>query len=883
MAFQLERMVVNLVGDTSGFNDAFTRASRVLDSFGAVLRKTGMAITAGIGVPSVLAVKQSIQAFQDFDSAMTQSTAIMRDMTDELRGSMEELAISISQNSIKSARDLAEGYFFLASAGMNAEEAMANLLLVTEFAQAGMFDMAKATDLATDAFSALGMKTGTAAEQAMKLRRVTDTLVEANTLANATVEQFSLALTTRAGAAMKAYNIELEEGVAVLAAMADQGTKAQRAGTEFDRLLRLLTKASIESKEEWQELGFTIFDSSGDLLHMADIIANIEDQMVGLSSEAKVARLDMMGFEARVQQVILPLLGTSDAIREYNQQMIEMRDTTSKVSEEQLKSLASQLIQLKNNFEALKIQIGQALAPIVSVIVAGFNKLIDILIAIPTWIKVTVLIIGVLIGAFGVFLIMLGALLSAIAGVVAAMAGMVLAIAFLPAIVMVGAAVMAPLITIFLTFVAVVAALVAIIYVCIKVYNMMNNLLGNSSELVKQNAADVKKHADMMNAWVSANKDYINGLQQSIDAAKDNKEKLAAYGTAIEKAEKKLSVLKNSLGAMIERQKEMAKAGDESSAEYQNLVAQIEAYKAGISQTEAAVKRWKKEAGELNKTLTEQAEKAREGKKAAQELNADLSKQIATFGMSQNELKLYEAKMRGATDAQLLAARGMMVTLHLMEKGKQAREEQRQAAQQLREETNNLIDSMQREAQVLLMGENNVKLMELAQKGLSQAKLDELKAQMQLNEQMKKAQELMKTGQKLMDKHKSAHEKIIEEAEKLNELQQRGLITGEVAEKELQGFIDKIEKENQINIKTNVLGPEAMEAGSIAALQAQAQARMNATAAAAANANAGPTAGMNAKEVLDYQKQTAQGVNQIVQNGTILLPAGFAGIAGLGP
>ena len=59
-----------------------------------------------------------------------------------------------------------------------------------------------------------------------QMSRVSDVLVRANTLANATVQQFSTALTSKAGAALKSFNKDVEEGVAVLAAMADQGIKA---------------------------------------------------------------------------------------------------------------------------------------------------------------------------------------------------------------------------------------------------------------------------------------------------------------------------------------------------------------------------------------------------------------------------------------------------------------------------------------------------------------------------------------------------------------------------------------------------------------------------------------------------------------------------------
>ncbi len=60
--------------------------------------------------------------------------------------------------------------------------------------------------------SALGLTVDNAEENLGNLTRVTDVLVKANTLANATVQQFSEALTNKAGAALRILNKDVEEG-----------------------------------------------------------------------------------------------------------------------------------------------------------------------------------------------------------------------------------------------------------------------------------------------------------------------------------------------------------------------------------------------------------------------------------------------------------------------------------------------------------------------------------------------------------------------------------------------------------------------------------------------------------------------------------------------
>jgi TP901 family phage tail tape measure protein len=107
--------------------------------------------------------------------------------------------------------EAAESFFFLASAGLDAQQSIEALPQVAAFAKAGMFDMATATDLATDAQSALGLTVDDAQQNLVNLTRVTDVFAKANALANTSVEQVANAITTKAGVALRSVNKDLEE------------------------------------------------------------------------------------------------------------------------------------------------------------------------------------------------------------------------------------------------------------------------------------------------------------------------------------------------------------------------------------------------------------------------------------------------------------------------------------------------------------------------------------------------------------------------------------------------------------------------------------------------------------------------------------------------
>ncbi len=331
------------------------RMKRVLRTFTRIGKR--MAIV-GVGLAAT-----SVKAFSSFDDAMTKSLAIMSDITPQLRKEMERLALEISTNGVTAAKDLARSYFFLASAGLDARQSMAAMGVVERFAVAGAFDMALATDLATDAQSALGLTVKNARQNMINMTRVTDVLTGANTLANATTQQFSEALTSQAGPAMKAYRIELEEGVAVLAAYADQGIKAQRAGNMLSRMLRLMTKGFIANREEWERFNINIFDTTGELKPLYTIIGDLSKVLNDMSTEQRIVTLQLLGFQARSQQAILPLIGLQDRIKKYNEELLKMGGITRSVTEKQLKSFSSQMKILWNNVKNVGIAVGERLAP----------------------------------------------------------------------------------------------------------------------------------------------------------------------------------------------------------------------------------------------------------------------------------------------------------------------------------------------------------------------------------------------------------------------------------------------------------------------------------------------------------------------------------------
>lgn len=345
---QLTSALVSLGGGFGGLTTGIQAASAAAVALGAA--------AAGVAVGS-------IRAFASFDDAMTSSLSIMGDVTEDLEERMSDAARNVAKTTRFSATESAEAFYFLASAGLDASQSVEALDDVARFATAGAFDLSTATDLLTDAQSALGLSVDDTKQNMENMNRVSDVLVRANTLANASVEQFSSALTNKAAAAARAVGKDVEETTAVLAVLADQGTKGAEAGTQFSIVLRDLQTRAISNKEAFEQAGVAVFDAQGEMRNMGDIVSELETSLSGLSDEAQKERLIDMGFTDRSISALMSLLGASDDIREYESALRDAGGTTEEVATKQLSSFSAQIDLWKSKVVDVGITIGETLAP----------------------------------------------------------------------------------------------------------------------------------------------------------------------------------------------------------------------------------------------------------------------------------------------------------------------------------------------------------------------------------------------------------------------------------------------------------------------------------------------------------------------------------------
>jgi TP901 family phage tail tape measure protein len=345
------------VQNVGALNTAFGGLGRLIDQIGKklLLYFGGRAIFRFF--------EDSIMLFARFDQKLQQSIAILDNVDARMRKMMGETAKQLAVELNIPAEQLAEGYYFLASAGLSADQALKALPITALFAKAGMLDMAKATELLTQSVAALGYSSKDSTVQMAGMVRFADIISLAAAKSQATIAELATSFTNKAGNSLRLFNKDVEEGAAVLAVFANQGVKGAVAGERLDMFMRQATQAAVKHAKVFEQYGIRIFDDAGKMRSFADIADDLTKALGHLSDEQQVIALQQLGFQVRSVFAVKAFIGQADAIREYERELRSASGYTKQVAEKELDTPIERWGQFQKKIENVRMEIGEAFIP----------------------------------------------------------------------------------------------------------------------------------------------------------------------------------------------------------------------------------------------------------------------------------------------------------------------------------------------------------------------------------------------------------------------------------------------------------------------------------------------------------------------------------------
>lgn len=352
------KLAIQIAGTiASSFNSSVGAAQSKLSALGKVAG-TAMKAAAAASAAATAAVAgfaaTSVKTGMEFDSAMSQVAATMGKTTDEIQ-ELRDFAQEMGATTAFSATEAAEALNYMALAGYDADTSIAMLPNVLNLAAAGAIDLASASDMITDAQSALGLTLD-------QTTIMVDQMAAASSKSNTSVAQLGEAILTVGGTAqyMAGGTQELNT---VLGVLADNGIKGAEGGTHLRNVLLKLSAPTADATKLLNNLGVQVFDAQGNMRSFTEIFPELNAAMSSLTDQE---RLDAMAtlFNSRDIASATALLGTTtERWEELGAAIGDSAGAAEQMAKTQLDNLQGDITLFKSALEGAQIALSDQLTP----------------------------------------------------------------------------------------------------------------------------------------------------------------------------------------------------------------------------------------------------------------------------------------------------------------------------------------------------------------------------------------------------------------------------------------------------------------------------------------------------------------------------------------
>ena len=420
-ASQVEQEAAKAEQAIGGVGEAAEQAStgaaqNFAKKLGANLQSAGESVTklgkkfAPASAAAGLAFGGALKSASDFNDGMAKMSTI----ADTSKVSVEELKdqfLDLSNETGKSASELAEAGYQALSAGVETEKAAGFVGTAADLAKAGFTTTTTAVDVLTTAMNAYGEEAGTAEEIANKL-------VRTQNLGKTTVNELasSMGKIIPTAASM---NVGIDNLTAGYVSLTKQGIGTAEATTYMNSMLNELGDSGTTLggilKEKTGKSFQELMDSG---MSMGDVLKITKDY----ADDAGIAYNELWG-SAEAGKAGLAIL--NGGVDEFNSTVETMSSKTDDVGAalEKLETPSQKAKESLNRIKNSGIEMGDslltALAPVMDKISGGIEKATTWFSGLDSGAQIAVMAILAIVTAIGPLLIFIGTLMSSVGSIIA--------------------------------------------------------------------------------------------------------------------------------------------------------------------------------------------------------------------------------------------------------------------------------------------------------------------------------------------------------------------------------------------------------------------------------------------------------------------------------
>jgi len=449
MAGNIRGLTIQINADVGGLKGALGEASREAQSLSKDLEKVGKNITnigkdltKSVTVPIVAGFTAAIKTTADFDQEMAKVAAVSG-ATGEDFDRLRNRAREMGEQTLHSATDVADAMYYMGLAGWDVQEIYDGIPGVLDLATASGEDLARVSDIVTDAMTAFGL-------EAKDTSHFVDVLAQTTRSSNTDVDQLGEAFKYVAPMA-GAMGYSIDDVAQALGLMANNGIKGSMAGTALRNVIQRMAKPTKESGEAMEELGLSMLNADGSAKTLSEVMEDMRgafgdllqpsaelqlqidelnqqmddgsiseeeylerleglaDAAYGAGSAEKVRYAAMLA-GARGMPGLLAIVNTAEKDYDGLAGAIENADgATREMSAQMENTTTGQMKILISKLAELAIQFGDILTPVIKEVINYLKGVVDWLNQLDEPTKKTIIKVAAIAAAIGPLLVVIGA------------------------------------------------------------------------------------------------------------------------------------------------------------------------------------------------------------------------------------------------------------------------------------------------------------------------------------------------------------------------------------------------------------------------------------------------------------------------------------------
>lgn len=389
-ARELAAEISKLSSDLNENKTKLSEAEGAADKFDESLEETtsgGLSVfTVAIGnlVADVLSslinslkdvVAGTVEVGKAFDKSMSQVGAVSGATADELQA-LRDKAKEMGSTTKFTASEAADAFNYMAMAGWKTEDMLNGIDGILQLAAASGSDLATASDIVTDALTAMGYS-------AKDAGRLSDVMAAASSNANTNVEMMG-ATFQYAAPIVGALGMNMEDTAVAVGLMANAGIKGEKAGTALRSILtRLSTDAGATSKSFGalgtltNELGVEFYNTDGTVRNLSDIINETRTAWSGLSAEQQTSYGKVIAGQEALSGWLAIMNAAPEDVDKLTKAVEGADGAAEKMANTMLDNLGGDMTLLQSKLEGVQIAIYEKFEPALRDGVKVLDKLLD--------------------------------------------------------------------------------------------------------------------------------------------------------------------------------------------------------------------------------------------------------------------------------------------------------------------------------------------------------------------------------------------------------------------------------------------------------------------------------------------------------------------------